>query len=85
MYTLGYNFKPWPGAKAIADGPSIRDYVKETARENGIDKHIRFRHRVTALEWSNANARWTVMTEIDGKPAQFTCSFVMMCSGYYRL
>lgn len=84
MYTLGYNFKPWPGAKAIADGPSIREYVRETARENGIDKHIRFRHRVTGVAWSSKDARWTVTAEHDGKPVEYTCSFVMMCSGYYR-
>ncbi|HEV7693183.1 MAG TPA: NAD(P)/FAD-dependent oxidoreductase [Hyphomonadaceae bacterium] len=91
MYTLGYAFKPWPSAKAIADGPSIRSYVRETAAENGIDKHIRFGHHVVAADWSGKDARWTVTTEktaADGKPtgerASFTCSFIMMCSGYYR-
>ena len=84
MHTLGYNFKPWPGAKSIADGPSIRDYVRDTARENGIDKHIRFHHRVTGTSWSSKDARWTVSAEHDGQPVAFTCSFLMMCSGYYR-
>ncbi|MDP3740093.1 MAG: NAD(P)/FAD-dependent oxidoreductase [Hyphomonadaceae bacterium] len=88
MYTLGYNFKPWPGAKAIADGPSIRDYVNETAKENGIDKHIRFRHRVTAADWSSKDSKWTVTAEVkngEGRESvTFTCSFLMMCSGYYR-
>ncbi|HVY89979.1 MAG TPA: NAD(P)/FAD-dependent oxidoreductase [Hyphomonadaceae bacterium] len=84
MYTLGYNFKPWPGAKAIADGPSILDYVKQTAAENGIDKHIRYKHKVTSLAWSSKDARWTINAEHDGQPVQFTASFVMMCSGYYR-
>src|ERR1700761_4045238 len=41
MYTLGYRFKPWTNAKAIADGNSIRTYVRETAAENGIEKNIR--------------------------------------------
>ncbi len=31
MFTLGYSFRPWTEAKAIADGPSILDYVRETA------------------------------------------------------
>ncbi len=84
MHTLGYNFKPWPGAKSIADGPSIRDYVRDTAREYCIDRHIRFHHRVTGMSWSSKDARWTVAAEHDGKPVAFTCSFVMMCSGYYR-
>lgn len=84
MYTLGYNFKPWPHAKAIADGPSIREYVRDTARENGIDKHIRFRHRVTELSWSKATSRWTVSADVDGATKELTCSFIMMCSGYYK-
>src|SRR5947207_7577291 len=63
MYTLGYRFKPWKEGKALADGPSILDYVRETASENGIDAHIRFGHRVVRATWSTADARWTVETE----------------------
>ncbi len=86
MYTLGYNFKPWPGAKAIADGPSIRSYVRATAAENGIDRHIRFNHRVIAADWSAKDAGWTVTAERGAEKAgvAFTCSFLMVCSGYYR-
>src|SRR5215475_11937222 len=60
MYTLGYSFRPWREAKAIADGPSIRKYVRETATENGIDKKIRYHHLVKRASWSTADARWTV-------------------------
>lgn len=84
MYTLGYVFKPWKGEKSIADGASIRDYIVETARETGIDRHIRFHHKVTALEWSSADNRWTVHAEHDGADVTVTASFVMSCSGYYR-
>jgi monooxygenase len=83
MYTLGYIFKPWVQAKAIADGPAILDYVRETAVENGIDRHIRFNHRVMRAEWSSADARWTVEALHDGAPVQYTCGFLFMCSGYY--
>ena len=72
MHTLGYNFKPWPGAKSIADGPSIRDYVRDTAREYGIDKHIHFHHRVTGTSWSGKDARWTIAAEVGGKPVAFS-------------
>src|SRR3954469_2769093 len=58
MYTLGYVFKPWRGAKAIADGPSIRAYVRETAAEHGIERNIRFRHRLVKADWSSAESRW---------------------------
>jgi cation diffusion facilitator CzcD-associated flavoprotein CzcO len=83
MYTLGYIFKPWVQAKAIADGPSILSYVRETAAENGIDRHIRFNHMVRRADWSSADARWTVTAEHAGETVRFTCKFLFMCSGYY--
>ena len=86
MYTLGYGFRPWTEAKAIADGPSILRYVRETAREHGIDAHVRYRHRVVRAEWSSADARWTVEAERgDSEEAvRLTCGFLFVCSGYYR-
>ena len=63
MFTLGYSFKPWTEPKAIADGPRILNYVRETAAENGIDKKIRFHHRVKRASWSTPEARWTVEAE----------------------
>ncbi|HEV2561284.1 MAG TPA: NAD(P)/FAD-dependent oxidoreductase [Rhizomicrobium sp.] len=85
MYTLGYSFKPWREAKAIADGPSIRNYVCETASQNGIDRNIRFHHQVKRASWSSADARWTVEAERGPQKeiVRFTCNFLFMCSGYY--
>ena len=86
MYTLGYSFRPWRNAKAIADGPSILDYVRQTAQDHGIDRKIRFHHRVTRAAWSTQDARWTV--DVERGPARevarFTCNFLHMCSGYYN-
>lgn len=85
MHTLGYNFRPWTKAKAIADGPSIREYVEETARESGIDRAIRFGHHVISADWSTPDARWTVVSRLpDGSSATMTCNFLFMCSGYYN-
>lgn len=85
MYTLGYSFRPWKQAKAIADGASILDYVRDTAREFGIDPHIRFRHRVKSANWSSTDARWTVEVErgVEGDTVRLSCNFLLMCSGYY--
>jgi cation diffusion facilitator CzcD-associated flavoprotein CzcO len=85
MYTLGYNFRPWTEAKAIADGPSILKYVRDTAREGGIDKHIHFRHMVKRASWSTPDARWTVEAERSdtGETVRFTCNFLFLCGGYY--
>jgi cation diffusion facilitator CzcD-associated flavoprotein CzcO len=84
MHTLGYRFRPWTQAKAIADGPAILQYVRDTAAEAGIDRHIRFGHRVTRASWSSADARWTVEATHEGHQVEITCNFLLMCSGYYR-
>jgi monooxygenase len=84
MYTLGYRFRPWREAKAIADGPSILRYVRETAEEYRIDQKIRYGHQVKVARWSSADAEWTVeVAKADGSLARFTCNFLYMCSGYY--
>jgi monooxygenase len=86
MYTLGFRFRPWPDAKTIADGPSILSYVRETARAYGVDRKIRFHHRVVRAEWSTEDARWTVEAERGdtGETVTLTCSFLFVCAGYYR-
>lgn len=86
MFTLGYAFRPWKEAKAIADGPSILRYIEETAREHGVRDKIRFDHRVVAAEWSSADARWSVTVERTetGERVRFTCGFLFACTGYYR-
>ena len=85
MFTLGYAFRPWKGAKAIADGASILDYIRKTAKEHGIDEKIRFNHQVKRASWSSDVAKWTV--EIERGPEReivtLTCNFLFMCSGYY--
>ncbi len=85
MYTMGYDSKPWLEPKAIADGPSILAYVQEAARERGIDKHIRFGHRMRAASWSSDDARWTVECERGaGEHARLSCNVLFVCSGYYN-
>ena len=84
MHTLGFSFRPWRGEKAIADGPSILSYLHETAAESGIDKKIRYDHRVVRAAWSSDDAQWTVDIQTsDGRTQQWTCSYLQMCSGYY--
>src|SRR5215218_4658533 len=77
MYTLGFPFRPWRGDKSIVEGPAIRDYVEETAREYGIAERIRFGQKVVRADWSSADARWTI--EIDagegGATRRITCAF----------
>jgi monooxygenase len=86
MYTLGYSFRPWEQAKSIADGSDILSYVRQTAQDGGIDRKIRFGHRVIAAEFSTSDARWTVEAERveTGETVGLTCDFLLMCTGYYR-
>src|SRR5260370_22496223 len=75
MFTLGFRFKPWTSPKAIAEGPAILEYVKEAAAENGIDKNIRYGHRVVAADWSDAHHVCTVTLHRDGQPEKLTCAY----------
>jgi cation diffusion facilitator CzcD-associated flavoprotein CzcO len=85
MYTFGYPFRPWVSNAAIADGESIRTYIRETADAYGITPRIRFRHRVKRASWSSADARWTIEAERgeEREPVRFTCRFLFGCTGYY--
>ena len=70
MYTLGYSFRPWKQAEAIADGGSILTYIRETAAEGGIEQRIRFDHRVVRADWSTDEGRWTVRGRARRRPAR---------------
>jgi monooxygenase len=86
MFTLGYRFRPWTEAEAIADGPAILDYIRRTARDHGVEGAIRYRHRVVRAEWSSEEARWSVTAERGegGETVRMTCGFLFACAGYYR-
>ena len=85
MYTLGYNFKPWTEPQVIADGDRIRNYIRETSRENGIDSHIRYDSKVVSADWNSETAAWTLTVQKkSGETQQVSCNWLMMCSGYYN-
>jgi cation diffusion facilitator CzcD-associated flavoprotein CzcO len=89
MLTMGYSFRPWTNAKAISPGEDIREYITATARDEGIDRHIRFRHQIKRAEWSTEDAQWTVeavRTTPEGgqEPVTLSCNFLLSCAGYYR-
>jgi monooxygenase len=86
MFTLGFPFHPWKDPKAIADGPSILRYIEETAREYGIDGHIRFGQQVSTARWSSENGRWVLeaLSPETGVISTYEASWLYVCSGYYR-
>lgn len=84
MHTLGYSFKPWTAEKSIADGPSILQYLNETADEFNIRSKMRFGHMVSSAQWSSQESLWTVNAQVDGTTVTYTCNYLFMCSGYYN-
>src|SRR6201996_1324875 len=84
MFTLGFRFKPWTSEKAIADGPSIMSYLKETTAEFGIDEHIRYHHKVLSVDWSDEANRWTLLVDRGADKVEITCSFLFATTGYYN-
>ncbi|MHB1713080.1 MAG: flavin-containing monooxygenase, partial [Acidimicrobiales bacterium] len=86
MFTLGYSFRPWNGEQSIADGDSILRYINDTAVEAGIDRHIRFNHRIIRADRNSHLARWhiTAQRTDTGDIVELTCGFLFSCSGYYR-
>jgi cation diffusion facilitator CzcD-associated flavoprotein CzcO len=85
LYTFGYRFKPWIG-KPIANASEILAYLGEVIDENGLDAHIRYRHRIWRARWSSADNLWTLegSRESDGAAVRVTVNFLWMCQGYYR-
>ncbi|MFK8020640.1 MAG: flavin-containing monooxygenase [Pseudomonadales bacterium] len=85
MFTLGYEFKPWLGDKVLADGPAIKDYVRATADDNDITRHISFGQQVLSANWSSIEKCWslTVNNNATGEKQELSCSLMLMCSGYY--
>jgi monooxygenase len=84
MHTMGYAFKPWEYPKAISEGSSILSYIKETASENDIDRHIRYESRVLRASWSSSDSLWTLEIEHpDEHDSRICCGIIFSCAGYY--
>ncbi|MGQ0697369.1 MAG: flavin-containing monooxygenase [Panacagrimonas sp.] len=86
MFTMGFGFRPWRSLKVLADGPAIREYLTDTAREHGVHDKIQYGLKVLRSDWSSADRRWTVTAkhEASGETRQFHARFVVMCTGYYN-
>ncbi|WP_417544709.1 flavin-containing monooxygenase [Marinobacter sp.] len=86
MFTFGYNFRPWTGGKVLADGASIKSYVSETAKEHGVERHIRYGLSVQTADWSSLDKCWNLIAvnEATGESETYTASFLIGCTGYYN-
>ncbi|MDB5628482.1 MAG: FAD-containing monooxygenase EthA, partial [Tardiphaga sp.] len=81
LYTFGFSFKTWTSDKAIADATTILQYLKDTAAEFGIDKTVRYRHRVVEASWNSQDALWNVIVEAgaDRARVRYSCNYLYMC------
>ena len=86
MLTFGYKWRPWHERKVLADGPSIRQYIADTAAEYGVDEKIQYGLKIVAADWSSAESRWTVTAvhEATGETRHYTCGYLISCTGYYN-
>ncbi len=83
MYTMGYSFQPWTHDEALGSGDRILEYLRDTAQDYDVERHIRYRHRVVSASWSSEDARWTVEAEHDGESVTLTAGLLWACRGYY--
>ena len=86
MLTYGYRFRPWQDTRVLASGEAIRNYLAETAREFGVDRHIRYGLKIISADWSSTRQQWTVtaIDEAGGASRQFHCSQLVLGTGYYN-
>lgn len=83
LHTFGFPFNPWKKSNPIATGDSIIEYLHETAEKYGIDRKIRFKHRVEHMEWSSEQQRWRLDVNHDGVKKSLWSKFIVMGTGYY--
>jgi cation diffusion facilitator CzcD-associated flavoprotein CzcO len=84
IFTLCFPWEPWTRPEMIADGEHIWQYIADTARKHGIDKHIRFNTYVRSADWDSTTDTWTVHTEQDGRPKTYRTRFLFFGTGYYN-
>jgi cation diffusion facilitator CzcD-associated flavoprotein CzcO len=84
MFTFGYRFKPWTNPQSISSGKDILQYLQDTVRENGLGDYIRYRHRLSAADWSETSRTWTLQVDTPEGGVAMSCRFLNICTGYYN-
>ena len=83
LYTFGFSWRPWSETKYIADGESIRKYIRESASLHGIDRKVQFRHKLVSANWSSDQQAWSLLVDVNGEKKYFHARFVILSTGYY--
>ena len=83
MLAFGFSWRMWQGPNSFADGKSLKKYIRESAEAFGIDKKIRYRHRLSSANWSTENQSWSLALETSKGREFLNARFVVFGTGYY--
>ncbi|PYH87413.1 FAD/NAD(P)-binding domain-containing protein [Aspergillus ellipticus CBS 707.79] len=83
LFTFGFSWFPWDRENPIAEGPSIVQYLHRASAKYGIDKQIRYQHRLLGADWSSADQLWSLSVDNDGQSRSLSARFVIFGTGYY--
>lgn len=83
LYAFGFPWRLWESEDAIASGPSIKNYLVESAAEFGIDKKIQYHHKLVSANWSSKTKKWSLEVDVNGERKPMKANFVIYGSGYY--
>ena len=86
MASFGYKFRPWNESTVLAQGAGIRNYIRQTAREYGVESKIRFGLKTTRANWCSRQRQWSVTAEHEasGETRTYTAKYLISCTGYYN-
>lgn len=84
LYTFGFKWRPWTAGHAIAEAPAIMKYLNESVKAEGIDKNIKFYHKVLEMNWDSQELKWNLQVQVGGeKVLEYKAGFIILGTGYY--
>jgi cation diffusion facilitator CzcD-associated flavoprotein CzcO len=84
LYTFGFQWRNWTETSSIAQGDRIINYVKESAEMYGIDKKIKYNHKVDTAAWSSDKKAWSLNVTANGSEKKtINARWLQLCTGYY--
>ncbi|KAI4211018.1 MAG: hypothetical protein LQ351_006138 [Letrouitia transgressa] len=84
LYSFGFEWRPWRGHKTIISGETACQYICESAAAYGIDRKVKFNHRLVSAHWSSHRQEWTLLVDRNGQMLPFNARFVVLGTGYYN-
>ncbi|KAH8663235.1 monooxygenase [Ilyonectria robusta] len=83
VYSYGFSWNPWGNAHPLAPAADIISYLNNSMEKHGIDKHVKFRHRVLSIDWSSKRSAWNLTMQVDNEITTIRARFIVFGTGYY--